>query len=111
MGRLNIDPLVIFSDGSQLLVSTIYCGEGSFVCGLYMACVGLEDRIDLQVVSNLPEASTCLLAQESAYVHATRLYPGTADGMKKPPYLIWQGPSLPVVEPDSRSRGVHRRQE
>lgn len=109
MGKLNADPIVTFPDGGELLVSTTYCGEGNFVCELYMAGAGHEGRMDLRAVSNLPEASTCLQAQASAYAYARQLYPGTADGMKKPPYLIWPGPSLPSVEPDARSRGFQRR--
>jgi len=112
MNRLNIDPIVTFSDGGQLLVSTTYCGEGSFACELYMAYrVGHEGKMDLRTVSNLSEAPTCRQAQEGAYAHARQLYPGTAEGMKKPPYLIWTGPSLPSVEPDARSRSAQRRHE
>ena len=109
MGRLNADPIAIFPDGEQLLVSTTYCGEGQFVCELYMAGAGKQDRMDLRVVSSLPEASTCLKAQASAYAQARHLYPGTAAGMKEPPYLIWPGPSLPSFEPETRLQSAHRR--
>jgi len=93
LSTLNADPIATFSDGSQLLVSTQHSKEGSFACELYMASTGHKGRVDLQVVSNHMEASTCLEAQESAYGYAQRLYPGNADGMKKPPYLIWPGPA------------------
>ncbi|MEK6526544.1 MAG: hypothetical protein AABZ22_06705 [Nitrospirota bacterium] len=96
MGKLNVDPLATFPDGSQLLVSTQYSREGSFTCELYVSSPGEEGSIGLRVVSNHCEASTCLEAQEIAYSQAQRLYPGTADGMKKPPYLIWQGP-IPIT--------------
>jgi hypothetical protein len=33
-----------------------------------------------------------LIAQEDAYSYAQRLYPHSAETMKKPPYLIWPGP-------------------
>ena len=33
-----------------------------------------------------------LVAQEDAYSYAQRLYPRSAETMKKPPYLIWPGP-------------------
>ena len=92
MGRMNADPIWVFPDGSQLLVSTQHSGEGRFTCELYVASLGREDRLDLQVVSGHFESSTCLEAQESAYRRARSLYPGTADGMKNPPYLIWAGP-------------------
>ena len=92
MGRLNVDPIATFPDGSQLLVSTHYSREGCFTCGLYVALSGDEGRLDLRAISNQHEAATCLEAQEIAYHYAQRLYPGTAVGMKKPPYLLWQGP-------------------
>lgn len=93
MGKLNADPLTTFPDGSRLLVSTRYSKETSFSCELYVAITGDEGRWVLRVVSDHLTASTCLRAQEIAYGYAQRLYPGTADGMKKPPYLIWQGPA------------------
>ncbi|MGQ0811234.1 MAG: hypothetical protein ACT4OO_08415 [Nitrospiraceae bacterium] len=96
MGRLNTDPLITLSDGSQLLISTQYSQEGSFACLLYVANLGAEDRLDLRLISNPPGASTCLEAQEIAYSYARRLYPGVAGGMKKPPYLIWRGPTPPT---------------
>ncbi len=93
MGRLNADPLTTFPDGSRLLVSTRYSKETSFSCELYVAIPGEEGRSALRLVSHHFEATTCLQAQEIAYGYAQRLYPATADGMKKPPYLIWQGPA------------------
>ena len=92
MGRLNIDPIWVFPDGSQLLISTQHSGEGRFTCGLYVGSLGPEDRLDLRVLTGYFESSTCLEAQESAYRRAQSLYPDTAEGMKKPPYLIWAGP-------------------
>ena len=94
MGKMNADPLTTFSDGSQLLVSTQYSRQGHFTCELYVSSPGVdvEGNVDLRVISNHCDGSTCLQAQEIAYSYAQRLYPGTADGMKKPPYLIWQGP-------------------
>ncbi|MEE9148388.1 MAG: hypothetical protein V3U27_13415 [Candidatus Tectomicrobia bacterium] len=93
MGTMNVDPVATLADGSRLLVSTQYSKERSFTCELYLASPGCEGRPDLRSVSDHLEASTCLRAQEIAYGYAQRLYPGIADGMKKPPYLIWQGPS------------------
>lgn len=93
MGKLNVDPITTFPDGSRLLVSTQYSREGNFSCELYLASQGNEGRLDLRVVSHHLQATTCLQAQEIAYGYAQRLYPGTANGMKKPPYLIWQGPA------------------
>ena len=92
MGRLNIDPIWVFADGSQLLISTQHSGEGRFTCGLYVGSQGPEDRLDFREVTGYFESSTCLEAQESAYRRAQSLYPDTAEGMKKPPYLIWAGP-------------------
>ena len=92
MGRLNVDPLWVFPDGSQLLISTQHSGDGRFTCGLYVGRLGPEDQLDLRVLTGYFESSTCLEAQESAYRQAQNLYPSTADDMKKPPYLIWAGP-------------------
>ena len=92
MGRLNLDPLWVFPDGSQLLISTQPSGDGRFSCGLYVARIGPEDRLDLRVLTGDFESSSCLEAQESAYRRARSLYPDTAEVMKKPPYLIWAGP-------------------
>ena len=92
MGRLNIDPIWVFADGKQLLISTQHSGDGRFTCGLYVARLGPDDRLDLRVLTGHFESSTCLEAQESAYRGARSMYPETADGMKKPPYLIWAGP-------------------
>lgn len=93
MSRLNMDPIVTLPDGSQLLVSTHYSREGRFTCGLYVALADDEGLGNLRMISDQHEAATCLEAQEIAYAYALRLYPGTAVGMKKPPYLVWQGPA------------------
>jgi hypothetical protein len=92
MGRTNLDPIMTFPDGSHLLISTACLKEGSFSCALYMATIAADDRGDFRVVSNHLAAATCLVAQEDAYSHAQRLYPRSAETMKKPPYLIWPGP-------------------
>jgi hypothetical protein len=92
MSRINLDPLITFSDGSQLLISTHCSRDGDFSCALYKAIIAADDGADFQMVSNHLEASTCLAAQEHAYSYAMRHYPHAADLMKKPPYLIWHGP-------------------
>jgi hypothetical protein len=91
MGRTNLDPILTFPDGSHLLVSTA-CSQGSFSCALYLATIAADDRGAFRAISSHLEASTCLIAQEDAYNHAQRLYPRSAETMKKPPYLIWPGP-------------------
>lgn len=93
MAKLNVDPITTFPDGSQLLISTQYSKERSFSCGLYVASTNEEERLDIRMVTDDLVASTCLEAQQLAYGYAQRLYPGTAEGMKKPPYLVWQGPT------------------
>ena len=92
MSRINLDPLLTFPDGSHLVISTQCSAGGDFSCSLYSAVVGEDDRAAFQVVSNHFAASTCLSAQEHAYSYALRLYPSSAQTMKKPPYLIWPGP-------------------
>ena len=99
MARLNLEPLITFTDGSHLVISTECSKEGEFSCALYRAVVDLDDRAAFQVVSNyLLSASTCLSAQEQAYSCARRLYPGAAEIMKKPPYLIWRGPQSAGIQ-------------
>jgi hypothetical protein len=93
MGRSNLDPILTFSDGSHLLVSTASSKEGSFSCALFLATIAADDRGAFRVISSHLEAATCLIAQENAYNHAQRLYPRAAETMKKPPYLIWPGPT------------------
>lgn len=93
MGRMNVDPMVTFSDGTRLLISTQSSREGSFTCELFVAKPDLADHLDLRAVSHPVEGQTCLDAQEGAYRSATRLYPDTADHIKRPPYLIWHGPT------------------
>ena len=92
MGRLNIDPLFTFPDGSHLVISTQYSKAGSFSCALYTVLSSSDDRTLYRIVSSHLEAETCLGAQGYAYDHAIQLYPRTVDKMKKPPYLIWHGP-------------------
>jgi hypothetical protein len=93
MGRLNVDPLFTFPDGSHLVISTQYSKEGNFSCALYNLLISADDRAAYRIVSTHLEADTCLRAQGYAYEHAVQLYPRTADKMKKPPYLIWHGPN------------------
>jgi hypothetical protein len=92
MSRINLDPLMTFSDGSHLVISTQCLRDRGFFCALYSAVVEEDDRAAFRAISNHLPASTCLSAQEHAYSYALRLYPGAAQTMKKPPYLIWSGP-------------------
>jgi hypothetical protein len=94
MSRTNLDPLFTFSDGSHLVISTQCSKTGDFSCALFTAIISADDGAAFRMISNHLEASTCLSAQEHAYDYAIRHYPGAAELIKKPPYLIWQGPSL-----------------
>lgn len=96
MAKLNIDPVLTFQDGSRLLVSTKYIGDANFKCELYVSAYHCdENTLELRIVSPYAiEAATCREAQEKAYSHALRLYPNATVDMKKPPYLIWQGPAI-----------------
>ena len=97
MAKMNIDPVMTFQDGSRLLVSTKYIGDANFKCELYVSTQCDENKLELRIVSPYSiEATTCREAQEKAYVHAVRLYPHASVDMKKPPYLIWQGPAIPI---------------
>ena len=104
MSKTNVEPLAIFSDGSQLIVSTHYSGDGRFSCELFVSVPSGEDDYDLRAVSeHILEARTCREAQHSAYQYAMRRYPGLAGAMKAPPYLIWAG-HKPRIAPGSRGR-------
>lgn len=92
MGRLNIDPLLTFPDGSHLVISTQCSKAGIFSCALYTVLISGDDPTLYRIVSSHLEAETCLGAQGYAYQHAIQLYSPSADQMKKPPYLIWHGP-------------------
>ena len=92
MSRINLDPLITFSDGSHLVISTQCSKEGDFSCALFTAIIAADDGANFNMISNHLEASTCLGAQEHAYSYALRHYPQAAELMKKPPYLIWRGP-------------------
>ena len=110
--RKDIEPLAVFPDGSQLLASTRYSGEGSFSCELYITSLSAASEYTLRPVSDQLQATTCLGAQELAYDYAQRLYPQAASRMKRPPYLIWTGPNLssrPASSP-ARARSGARSQ-
>jgi hypothetical protein len=94
MARLNVEPMVTFADGSQLLVSTQYSRDGSFSCELFLSVPCTTEKLDLRAVSAHLEAPTCREAQEFAFRQAKRQYPENAVGMKEPPYLIWHGPQM-----------------
>jgi hypothetical protein len=108
MSQMNVDPITTLLDGSQLLVSTQFVGEGRFKCQLFVSKPSGMDKTDLRIVHGSEhEAPTCRQAQDNAYTYAMRLYPDIAGGMNKPPYLIWQGPlasneSAAPVEPHRR---------
>lgn len=93
MSRLNLDLLMTFADGSHLVISTQRSRDGDFSCALYTATIAADDGAAFHMISNHLEAATCLGAQEHAYNYAIRHYPKAALEMKKPPYLVWSGPS------------------
>jgi hypothetical protein len=92
MGRLNLDRLMTFADGSFLTISTACSKDGEFSCTIYSA-LETQNRTAFRAVSHhLLLATTCLSAQEQAYHWALRFYPQAGEFLKKPPYLIWHGP-------------------
>lgn len=110
MGKMNVEPLFTFADGSQLLVSSQYTGEGSFTCELYLSIPSGKERLNLRSLSDHLEAPTCREAQTIAFHYAQRQFPDSASDMKQPPYLVWSGPNLPVA-PDNRGRHPLYRQQ
>ncbi|MBM4132287.1 MAG: hypothetical protein FJ245_00835 [Nitrospira sp.] len=108
MGKMNVEPIITFADGSQLLVSSQYSGAGSFTCELYLSVPCKMEKLDLRALSDHLEAPTCREAQDIAFQYARRQFPDSANAMKEPPYLVWSGPSLPVA-PDNRGhQHLHR---
>lgn len=92
MSRLNLQPLMTFSDGSYLAISTECSKEGHFSCSVYTVLEEGERTAFRNIASHFLSGSTCLTAQEQAYSYTLRLYPSAVEFMKKPPYLIWHGP-------------------
>ncbi len=98
MGRLNLERLMTFADGSFLAISTTCSKEGEFSCTIYSA-LETDERTVYRIISNhLLLAPTCLSAQEQAYSWTLRLYPQATEFMKKPPYLIWHGPQSAGIQ-------------
>src|ERR1051326_9586767 len=96
---MNIDPMITFSDGSRLVVSTRYHhADRNFICELYLCAVGPSgsNGNTFRSVTNPMEGSTCRGAQEIACSQARRLFPDNAHKIKGPPYLVWAGPDLHV---------------
>ncbi len=91
MGRMNVEPLMTFSDGSYLAISTEYSKDGDFSCSVYNV-VETGNRMDFHSIASNLLSTTFLSAQEQAYRYTLRLYPHATVAMKKPPYLIWPGP-------------------
>nr|MBI3612943.1 hypothetical protein [Nitrospirota bacterium] len=108
MGKMNVDPIVTFADGSQLLVSSQYSGAGSFSCELYLSVPCKNEKPDIRALSDHLEAPTCREAQDIAFHYARRQFPDSAHAIKKPPYLVWSGPNLPVTLDSRGHRHLHR---
>lgn len=108
MGKMNVDPIITFSDGSQLLVSTNHSGEGRFTCELYLfnPRPSVKDGGDLRTVSGGLEAPSCRQAQDYACSQARRLFPDDATTIKNPPYLVWPGPNMTVLPPTPWRRSM-----
>ena len=89
---LNLDPLLTFPDGSQLVVRTQKSDDGSFTCELFLARFKWDDQLDLASISGEFKGTSSWMAQGCAYRTAQRIYPQMTDQIKKPPYLIWYKP-------------------
>jgi hypothetical protein len=108
MSKMNVESITTFLDGSQLVLSTRYSGDTSFMCTLYVSSLCGAGKNDLRVVSDQFEAPTCREAQDSAYSYARRLFPDLASTMKEPPYLIWPGPDFPIASDRPKRRFEQR---
>lgn len=94
MSPFSTDPITTLPDGSQILISTNYSKENGFICELYMANPDRQGQMNFKAVSGHFYGSTCLEAQEFAYGTAQHQFPKSAVELKKPPYLMWKGPTL-----------------
>jgi hypothetical protein len=90
---MNPESVVLLAHGLRLVVSTLQEEDQAFRCRVFEVNVREEVPLAYRVISDGFEAVTCLEAQTGAYNYAKRVYPAFADRMKKPPYLIWPGPS------------------
>jgi hypothetical protein len=68
MSRLNLEPLMTFSDGSFLAISTECSKEGEFSCAVYSVLETGDHTAFRNITNHLVSASTCLTAQEQAYI-------------------------------------------
>ena len=91
---MNRDPVVVVRQGTELFVATQREGDDTFRCSIVESYAPEGEASNCRIVSEGFEGGTCLQAQTDAYDYARRLYPTVADQMKKPPYLIWNGPNL-----------------
>jgi hypothetical protein len=92
MNHINLYPIMMFRDGSYLVISTQYSKDGYCSCILYSAILQHNDRTEFPIISNNMSASTahggtreCLPLRRSAL-------PRFSYNHKKPPCLIWHGP-------------------
>ena len=91
---MNRDTVVVLTPVSGLFVSTQRDGNHAFRCAIIEGTFPEGDYLNCRIVSEGFEGETCLAAQTDAYDYAKRVYPTFADQMKRPPYLIWSGPSV-----------------
>jgi len=90
---MNLETVVLLADGLRLVVSTQREGDSAFRCSVFEVNALEDEPLAYRDISDRFEALTCLEAQTDAYNYVKRVYPAFADQMKKPPYLIWSGPS------------------
>jgi hypothetical protein len=89
---MNVETVVLLGEGVRLVVATLRENDDAFRCRVFEANVREDEPLHYRVISDGFEAVTCLGAQTGAYDYARRVYQACAEKMKKPPYLIWNGP-------------------
>ncbi len=91
---MDVDTLLCVASELGLVITTQRQGDHAFRCHILEIDLGQKEQDSFRLIADGFEAGTCLEAQTHAYHYAQRLYPARADQMKKPPYLIWGGPSI-----------------
>lgn len=93
---MNLETVVLLTHGGRLVVTTRREGDHAFRCSVFEVNGQEDEARSYRMISEGFEAVTCLEAQTDAYNYARRVYPALSDQMKKPPYLIWGGPTLSI---------------
>jgi hypothetical protein len=78
MNRINLDPLITFSDGSHRVISTQCLRDRGFFCALYSAVIAANDRRRSIITANSKTSEThstfALHSMDVGYGHQREEY-------------------------------------